>query len=322
MSQITAETLFRTKVSVGAPRRPIGVGDRNVFLGSCFAEHVGRRFSDARLMTTVNPLGVMYNPLSIVRLLTIRQSADDDYVQHAGMWHTWLGDSSLSRLSASECRQATDEALALLHSALDEAENLFLTLGTSHYYNYRQRFLLVANCHRLPQSEFEEQELCVEEIVTSLDDALCQLHERNPRLQVVMTVSPYRYQKYGFHESQLSKSRLLLAIDELQHLHPEWISYFPAYELLLDELRDYRFYAEDMLHPSSQAVDYIWSKLSEHWMADDTKAYLARWQSVNRSLQHRPLHPESPDYLQFEQNLRLRLAQLQRDYPQLQILES
>ena len=137
-----------------------------------------------------------------------------------------------------------------------------------------------------------------------------------------MTVSPYRYQKYGFHESQLSKSRLLLAIDELQHLHPEWISYFPAYELLLDELRDYRFYAEDMLHPSSQAVDYIWSKLSEHWMADDTKAYLARWQSVNRSLQHRPLHPESPDYLQFEQNLRLRLAQLQRDYPQLQILES
>ena len=321
MSQITADTIFRTAVSVGLPPHPIAVGDRNIFLGSCFAEHIGNRFAEARLLTTVNPLGVLYNPMSIVRLLSTPRSADDDFVRQGGMWHSWLGDSSLSRLSADECRAATDEALALLHEALAHADNLFLTLGTSRYYTFRQRFQLVANCHRVPQSEFDEHELSTEEIVTSLDSVLSRLHGSNPRLQVVMTVSPYRYQKYGFHESQLSKARLLLAVDALQRLHPEWITYFPAYEIVLDELRDYRFYAEDMLHPSAQAVDYIWSRLRDEWMSDEARAYLARWQPIGRSLQHRPLHPESPDYAAFEQSLSDRLAQLQRDYPQLPIVD-
>ena len=309
---------FRTPVGVGSPLRHIGIKDKNLFLGSCFAEHVGGRFAEACLQTMVNPLGVMYNPLSIARLLTTQVSEPErDFVLYKGMWHTWLGDSSLSRLDADECRQATDEALASLHTEIKRADNLFLTLGTSRYYIYKETYEIAANCHRLPAIEFEEYDLSIDEIVEALETALVPLHVSNPQMQVIFTVSPYRYSKYGMHESQLAKARLLLAVDKLQELHPEWISYFPAYELLLDDLRDYRFYEEDMLHPSDQAVDYIWQRLSDEWMSDEVRSYLARWEPIRRSLAHRPLHPESPEYASFRENTQAQLDKLKNDYPHL-----
>lgn len=309
---------FRTPVAVGSPLRLIGLEDKNLFIGSCFAEHVGKRFFEARLRTMVNPLGVMYNPVSIVRLLTSQEADPErDFVLYKGMWHTWLGDSSLSRLDDDECRQATDEALSSMHTELKRADNLFLTLGTSRYYIYKEAYEVVANCHRLPSIEFEEYDLSVEEIVEALDAALTSLHEDNPRMQVIFTVSPYRYSKYGMHESQLAKARLLLAVDKLQTLHSDWISYFPAYELLLDDLRDYRFYEEDMLHPSDQAVDYIWQRLSDEWMSDEVRSYLARWEPIRRSLAHRPLHPESPEYVSFREHTQAQLVKLRDDYPHL-----
>ena len=309
---------FRTLVSVGSPLRPIGLEDRNLFLGSCFAEHVGQRFADARLLTLVNPLGVMYNPVSIARLLNTQESDPErDFVLYKGMWHSWLGDSTLSRLDADECRQATNQALARLHAELAQADNLFLTLGTSHYYVYKETYEVAANCHRLPAIEFEEYDLSVNEIVEALDEALTPVHERNPQMQVIFTVSPYRYAKYGMHESQLAKARLLLAVDKLQTLYPDWVSYFPAYELLLDELRDYRFYGEDMLHPSAQAINFIWQRLSAEWMTDEVRTYLTRWDALQRSLAHRPLHPESPEYEAFREHTQEQLAQFENDYPHL-----
>jgi len=313
--------LFRTPVEVNPPLRPIGVGDASVFLGSCFAEHIGTCFADRRLRVLVNPLGVMYNPFSLARILNTT-SADEnrDFVSHQGMWHTWLGDSSLSRLSMDECKRATNEALTCFHEALSKADNLFLTLGTSHYYIYNKvGYEVVANCHRLPSADFTEAELKVDEIVASLDEALLAWHGKNPRLQVIFTVSPYRYRKYGFHESQLSKSRLLLAVEALQNRHPEWISYFPAYEIVLDELRDYRFYAEDMLHPSEQAVQYIWQRFCEAWMTEDTKTYLSKWEPLRLALQHRPLHPEDPAFADFQESIQTQVDALQRDYPKLDL---
>ena len=312
--------LFRTPVDVGKPLRPIGVGDRNVFLGSCFAEHVGQHFADARLLTLVNPLGVMYNPVSIARLLTTQESDPaHDFVLYKEMWHSWLGDSTLSRLGADECRLATNHALSRLHTELAQADNLFLTLGTSHYYVYGKSKGIAANCHRLPSMEFEEYDLGVDEIVEALGTALMPLHETNPRMQVILTVSPYRYAKYGMHESQLAKARLLLASDRILTLHPDWMSYFPAYEIVMDELRDYRFYAEDMLHPSAQAVDYIWQRLQDEWMTDELRQYLVRWEPLGRALNHRPLHPESPEYETFQKRTQEQLQQLQHDYPMLSL---
>ena len=326
MSDSTERPLFRTPVEVGRPLRHVGVGDRSVFLGSCFAEHVGRHFTSAKLLALVNPLGVIYNPLSLARLLTTTESLQKrDYISNKGMWHSWLGDSSLSRLSEEECRRATDDALRQLHDALEVADNLFLTFGTDHYYCFTGEHadtketaeLPVANCHRLLSRCFIERVATVEEMTEALDAALIALRERNPNLQVIVTVSPYRYQKYGFHESQLSKARLLLCADELVARHPEWVCYFAAYELVLDELRDYRFYAEDMLHPSAQAVDYVWRRLCEVWMDDSVREYLRRWEPLRQALEHRPLHPESPEYIAFQQRTHEQLAQLQRDYPMM-----
>ena len=311
---------FSTPVAIPRPLRPVSLSDKNVFLGSCFAEHVGGRFADSRLAVLSNPLGVMYNPLSIVRLLTTREADPArDFVHYKDMWHTWLGDTSLSCLCADECRQATNRALAQLHQALAHADNLFLTFGTSRYYIYQETYEVVANCHRLPGVEFEEHDLSVSEIVDCLESALLPLFEQNPRLQVIVTVSPYRYLKYGLHESQLAKARLLLAAHELQERHADRVTYFPAYEIVMDELRDYRFYADDMLHPSPQAIDYVWQRFCETWTGDDVRTFLSRWEPLRRALSHKPLHPESPEFIAFRQRTREQLQQLQHDYPMLSL---
>ena len=311
---------FSTAVAIPRPLRPVSLSDKNVFLGSCFAEHVGGRFADSRLAVLSNPLGVMYNPLSIVRLLTTREADPArDFVQYKDMWHTWLGDTSLSCLCADECRQTTNRALAKLHQALAHADNLFLTFGTSRYYIYQEAYEVVANCHRLPGAEFEEHDLSVSEIVDCLESALLPLFEQNPRLQVIVTVSPYRYLKYGLHESQLAKARLLLAAHELQERHADRVTYFPAYEIVMDELRDYRFYADDMLHPSPQAIDYVWQRFCETWTDDDVRTFLSRWEPLRRALSHKPLHPESPEFIAFSQRTREQLQQLQHDYPMLSL---
>ena len=311
------EPLFRTPVDVPAPLRQLDIEDKNVFMGSCFAEHIGQQFCSAFLPTLVNPLGVIYNPESVALALTRTDAGP--LVCHDGMWHSWLGDSTLSRLGADECRLATNHALSRLHTELAQADNLFLTLGTSHYYVYGKSKGIAANCHRLPSMEFEEYDLGVDEIVEALGTALMPLHETNPRMQVILTVSPYRYAKYGMHESQLAKARLLLASDRILTLHPDWMSYFPAYEIVMDELRDYRFYAEDMLHPSAQAVDYIWQRLQDEWMTDELRQYLVRWEPLGRALNHRPLHPESPEYETFQKRTQEQLQQLQHDYPMLSL---
>ena len=313
--------VFRTVMEIPQPLRKIGVGERNLFLGSCFAEHIGGCFADACLLTTVNPLGVMYNPQSICRLLMTRDCTPADTLLYKGMWHTWLGDSTLSRTTEETCQQATSEALGLLHAALADADNLFITLGTSRCYVYKPTGAVVANCHKLPSADFDEVELTQDEIVQALDEALVPLHEANPHLQVIFTVSPYRYAKYGFHESQLSKAHLLLAVEQLQQWHPDWITYFPAYEIILDELRDYRFYAEDMLHPSAEAVRYIWQRFVDSWAANDLQTYLQRWEPLSRALRHRPLNPDDPANKAFQQNIHEQLVALHHDYPHLINLE-
>lgn len=314
------ERIFRTTVDVGHPLRPIGVGDKNVFLGSCFAENVGRHFVDARLHALVNPMGVLYNPVIISDLIyhhlpiTGRQ-----FVQNNGMWHTWLGDTSLSRLTREECERVTRDAVATLQKAVVEADNLFLTLGTSRSYILEDENNTVANCHRMPPEMFWTMDVGPDDMEEFLGESLDDLHERNPHLQVIFTISPFRYAKYGMHGSQLDKARLLLGVEELMRERKDWTCYFPAYEIVMDELRDYRFYADDMLHPSPQAVDYIWQRLQDDWMTDELRQYLSRWAPLGRALAHRPLHPESPEYTTFCQQTRQQLAQLQADYPMLNI---
>lgn len=276
---------FRTIVDIEDPGFRIGPCEEMLFVGSCFADSIGQRFAEEGFPVTVNPFGTMYNPASIL--------------------HT------IERLGDVSCRTA------------------FLTLGTNHVYRLKETGDIVDNCQKRPQSLFTEEQLSVEECACYLRRAISLLRQKNPGVRIVLTVSPIRYRKYGYHGSQLSKAMLLLAAGRVlvdscdtsktsttsQTTHP--MAYFPAYELLCDELRDYRFYASDMLHPSAQAVDYIWERLVDAWFSPEAKAFLKEWRPIKQAIGHKPFNSESPDYIRFMEQTRLRFCKLQEKYPSL-----
>ena len=193
-------------------------------------------------------------------------------------------------------------------------QTAFLTLGTNHVYRLKETGEIVDNCEKRPQSLFTEEELTVDECAGYLEKAVALLRKKNPDVHIVLTVSPIRYRKYGYHGSQLSKATLLLATRQVAGTN-----YFPAYEIVNDELRDYRFYAEDMLHPSAQAVEYIWQRLSETYLSDDAKAFIQEWAPLKAALNHRPFDEESEDYKAFMHKTMLKIGELQNKYPNFAI---
>lgn len=271
-----------------------------------------------------NPFGVLYNPLSVARMLAFVASEsafpdDNCYFESGGLWHCWLNDSSFSASTLQACRDKVETRLSGMRAALPSLRMLFLTLGTPCYYRLKSDGRVVGNCHKQPQHGFEEQILTVEQTVNALEETLSALWRVNPCLQVVFTVSPYRYAKYGFHRSQSGKAVLLLAVDELCRRFEERCRYFPAYEILLDELRDYRFYADDMLHPSPVAADYIYTRFAETYFTDEAKAYCGRWQRIVRAMEHRPLHPGSEAHIRFVRQTLSEIQELKRLYPAIDV---
>ena len=273
---------FRTIVDIEDPGFRLAPCEEMLFVGSCFADKMGARFTEERFRTIVNPFGVMYNPASVL--------------------HT------IQRLAAQQRQE-----LSIIKTAV-------LTLGTNHVYRLKETGEIVDNCQKRPQSLFDEEELSVDACAGYLQQAVDILHAANPQMHIVFTVSPIRYRKYGYHGSQLSKATLLLAVDKVieKFQVPSSmfnVNYFPAYEIINDELRDYRFYAEDMLHPSSQAVEYIWQRFSEVYLSDTAKAFLKEWQPLKAALSHKPFHPDSDDYRMFMDKTMLKIAELQKKYP-------
>lgn len=295
---------FRTIVDIPRPAFSITPCEEMLFVGSCFADNIGRRFKDEMFRATVNPFGVMYNPASILHTV-----------------------------------ERTDVAPRVA----------VFTLGTNHVYILRETGEIVDNCQKRPHRLFEERELTVEECKDYLLRAVNILRERRPDVKVIITVSPIRYAKYGFHGSQLSKATLLLAADQLikettlnrelsigkesgigkessfskdVSLNEEQggavVTYFPAYEIVNDELRDYRFYADDMLHPSSVAVEYIWQRMVETFFSDEAKTFLREWAPLKKGFSHRPLNPDGDEYKAFLAKLHAdaeRLKQRYKDMP-------
>ena len=265
---------FRTKVSVGRAPFSIRPCCRMLFVGSCFADSMGRRFADDRFRAVVNPFGVMYNPASVL--------------------HT------VERYEG------------------EPPEVAVLTLGTNHVYILKETGEIVDNCRKRPQRLFREELLTVDGCLGYLSRAVDTLLSRNPDVRVVVTVSPIRYAKYGFHGSALSKAVLLLAADRLASMYPDVVEYFPAYEIVNDELRDYRFYAEDMLHPSQQAVAYIWERFAEAFFSEDTWRFLEEWRPIKEALAHRPFRPDSDEYKEFLAATMRKAELLARKYPDME----
>lgn len=265
---------FRTKVSVGRAPFSIRPCCRMLFVGSCFADSMGRRFADDRFRAVVNPFGVMYNPASVL--------------------HT------VERYEG------------------EPPEVAVLTLGTNHVYILKETGEIVDNCRKRPQRLFREELLTVDVCLDYMSRAVETLLSRNPDVRVVVTVSPIRYAKYGFHGSALSKAVLLLAADRLASMYPDVVEYFPAYEIVNDELRDYRFYAEDMLHPSQQAVAYIWERFAEAFFSEDTRRFLEEWRPIKEALAHRPFRPDSDEYKEFLAATMRKAELLARKYPDME----
>ena len=291
---------FRTIVDIPRPAFSIAPCEEMLFVGSCFADNIGRRFKDEMFRATVNPFGVMYNPASILHTV-----------------------------------ERTDVAPRVA----------VFTLGTNHVYILRETGEIVDNCQKRPHRLFEECELTVEECKDYLLRAVNILRERRPDVRVIITVSPIRYAKYGFHGSQLSKATLLLAADLLikettlnressidkesnfdkessiskdvslnEEQSGSVVTYFPAYEIVNDELRDYRFYADDMLHPSSLAVEYIWQRMVETFFSDEAKTFLREWAPLKKGFSHRPLNPDGDEYKAFLAKLHAEAQLLKQRY--------
>ena len=245
--------------------------------------------------------------MSILQAIAQNPSFDSLYFQDAsGRWHCWLADSSFDASTLDACKAGLLSARGRLFAW--QPDTIVFTLGTTHFYEHAR--MVVGNCHKQPQTMFNEVEATLEQVITTLD-AICQLF---PRAQVVFTVSPYRYAKYGMHESQLSKARLLLAIEEVRRTRPAQVTYFPAYEIVLDELRDYRFYGTDMLHPSPVAVDYIWERFVAQWLDDEARRYLLDYEPIRKALAHRPFEPDSKEAIHFREQTQERLNALMAKY--------
>lgn len=244
---------FRTIVDVPRPTFQIEPLEEMLFVGSCFAEAIGQRCAEEHFPVTVNPFGVMYNPVSIL--------------------HTVQKCEMSPRIT-------------------------FFTLGTNHVYRLKETGEIVDNCQKRTQNLFDEEKLSAKDCAEQMAQAVELLLQRRNDAHIIITVSPIRYAKYGFHESQLSKATLLMAIERLVQQY-ECVTYFPAYEIVLDELRDYRFYKPDMLHPTQQTVDYIWERLAEVYLSPLAKQFVKDWQPIKAALQHRPFNPESKEYQQF-----------------------
>lgn len=275
---------WRTEIDIPKSPWQISPADRILLIGSCFTDSIGQKLLSHGMQAVCNPTGVLYNPMSIVQALNGDMRVE--LVEHDGLYHSMSHHSSFSGTDSELVLRRCLQSQAELHQAFAQADIVFVTFGTA--YVYFRNGQVVANCHKLPEREFVRRRLSVQEIVA----AWRPLIRTMPDKHWVFTVSPIRHRRDGLHQNQLSKAILLLAIEQLQQAFPEQVTYFPAYEIVLDELRDYRFYADDLVHPSNPAVDYIWQRLCDTFVTPDTLALMqANYKQWLRS-QHRPLITE------------------------------
>jgi hypothetical protein len=293
----------------------ITYNDTLLTIGSCFAENIGMRLEQYGFDTDTNPFGILYNPLSIAtaleRLLSAKPFDESELFHYNSLWHSFAHHGSFSAVLPADALETINRRFVSAAQRLPSTDCLLITFGTA--WVYRQQGKVVANCHKLPDKKFARSRLSVDDIVALWKPLLQQLREINPAMRFLFTVSPIRHWKDGAHENQLSKAVLLLAIDRLKQEVD--IAYFPAYELMMDELRDYRFYASDMLHPSEQAIDYIWERFVSACFDKEAHEIMREVKQIRLALSHRPLNPESEEYRRFQKQTLLRKTDFLQRYP-------
>jgi hypothetical protein len=312
-----------TEISIPSVNSQITYNDSILAFGSCFAEHIGRFLSALHFTIDINPFGILYNPASISqsinRILEQKTFTKEELIERNGLWHSFAHHGQFSTGDSEKTLQLINSRLIAASERIKTCNHLLVTFGTAWIYTLRETDIIAANCHKFPEKTFSRKRLTVEDIYIDWISLIKRLEEINPAINILFTVSPIRHWRDGAHENQLSKSTLLLAIDQLQKTTK--VSYFPAYELMMDELRDYRFYAPDMLHPSETAVEYIWERFSSVYFDTETKKTVSEVEKINKALQHRPLHPDSIEYECFKSNILEQIALLKHRYPDLRFTE-
>ncbi len=309
---------FRTIINILRSDKTIEYNSEILLLGSCFAENIGEKLVSHKFRADVNPFGILYNPpsieKSISRLINNELIKDDDLFSYENCWHSFDYHSSFSGISKEEALQKMNERLIKSAEKLRQADLLLITFGTTWIYEFKKTGKIVSNCHKLPENSFTHRCISIKEITEAYTLLLDKLRTINKKLQILFTVSPIRHWKDGAHENNLSKAILLLAIDQLQK-QSDFVSYFPAYELVIDDLRDYRFYANDMLHPNQTAIDYIWERFGECYFTTQTKQFVVDTGQLNRAVTHRPFNAETEAYKEFCQQQLHKIEVLKKTYP-------
>lgn len=319
------DTPFRTNVYVKPTSFGLNFMSPSLFLGSCFAQNIGDILKQRKFPALVNPFGVLYNPISVEmalnRIAFGELLKEDELIFHNDLWLSFLHHTSFSNSSKEKCLANINSSLANIKNQWQQTEHVIVTFGTARAYYHIRSKNPVANCHKIPASEFENRLLSVSEIVNSWSNLLTNLLQKNPNLKVAFTISPIRHWKDGAQGNLISKSTLVLAVKELLQLFPSNTFYFPAYEIMLDDLRDYRFYADDMLHPSNMAIRYIWEKFSHAYIADSAKETMGEVEKVIQAFSHRPLRKGTKEHEKFvdktvQQMLRISVKYANIDFSQ------
>ncbi len=309
---------FRTVISPPQSDFKISHRDHCLLVGSCFTENIGERLADLKFPNFINPNGIVYNPISIgfsIKNLLLDNDFDTNSLfQNQGLWHSPQHHGKFSKIEKTATQTVILSSQNEAKKFLKKTNRLFLTLGTANVFEWKKTGEIVANCHKLPAAEFSKRRISVAETVDALLPILEKMKTQTPDFQAVLTVSPVRHLRDGFVENQWSKSVLLLACDEICRAAP-FSNYFPAYEILLDDLRDYRFFEADMVHPNDVAIQYLWQIFGETYFSEETKKINQQLEKINAAAAHRPFNLDSVEHRNFIEKQTISIEKFKKDYP-------
>jgi hypothetical protein len=312
---------FTTKISIAKSTNPIDYDSKIISLGSCFAENIGKKFQYFKFQITTNPFGIIFNPFSIKnlidRIVNKQQFSENDIFFLNDSWHCFEVHSELSHPNKEEFLRNLNALIESTHTQLTKSTHVIITYGTSWIYRNKSTKSIVANCYKVSQNQFEKELLSTQIIEESIRNTIETIQKVNPNCHFILTISPVRHIKEGFVENQRSKAHLISAIHNLQHASHN-SNYFPSYEIMMDELRDYRFYAEDMLHPSQVAIDYIWKRFMASQMEEAIYPIMEEVTTIQKGLAHRSFNPSTSNHQQFLNKLNEKISKLKGLFPNME----
>ena len=313
---------FTTKITIPKSNAPIDYNSKIMSLGSCFAENMSEKFDYFKFQNTVNPFGIIFNPVSIEKLVNRIvhkiEFTEKDIFFYNDLWHCYEVHSELSNPNKEAFLATLNDLISSTDKQINNSTHLIITLGTSWVYRNIESNEIVANCHKVPQKQFKKEILSIITIEASIQNTIELIQKVNSNCNFIFTVSPVRHIKDGFVENTLSKAHLISAIHKVTNNQLSITNYFPSYEVMMDELRDYRFYTSDMLHPNQVAIDYIWERFKESSISDESKNLMQEVDSIQKSLLHRPFNPHSESHQEFLIKLNRKIQFLQNQFPFMQ----